>query len=89
MADSENSLPLPSHIHYELLLQLLERETMAAIYQNRELREEVNELIIILRKALSQQRQIEELCQQKKQPIDYRWSLNNYPPYTPTSKNSP
>ncbi|PSN19673.1 hypothetical protein C7271_06125 [filamentous cyanobacterium CCP5] len=78
MAEAENgAIPLPSHIHYELLLQLLERETMAAVYQNPTLRTEVQDLIVTLRKAMVQQRQLEETCQQKQQSIDYRWSLNN------------
>lgn len=78
MTEAENaSIPLPSHIHYELLLQLLERETMSAVYQNPTLRSEVQDLIVTLRKAMVQQRQLEEACQQQQQPVDYRWSLNN------------
>lgn len=78
MADAENSsIPLPSHIHYELLLQLLERETMAAIYQNPALKAEAQDLIITLRKAMVQQRQLEDTCQQQQLPIEYRWSLNS------------
>lgn len=77
MADSETPIPLPSHIHYELLLQLLERQTMNAVYQQPRLREQVQELMITLRKAISQQRQIEELCEQSKIPLEYYWSLNN------------
>lgn len=77
MADPKQQIPLPSHIHYELLLQLLERQTMAAVYQTPALREQVQELIITLRKALSQQRQLEETCQQSKVALEYHWSLNN------------
>ena len=69
-------IPLPSHIHYELLLQLLERQTMRSVDRNQALREQVQELIVILRKAASQQRQIEESCQRSNLAIDYRWSLN-------------
>nr|WP_317037267.1 DUF5340 family protein [Nodosilinea sp. E11] len=69
-------LPLPSHIHYELLLQLLEQQTMAVAYQNPHLRLQVQELIITLRKALSQQRQIEQSCNQSNIDLEYQWSTN-------------
>lgn len=70
-------IPLPSHVHYELLLQLLEQKSLFAIYQEPSLKLEVNELIIILRKAMSQQRRIEEECHRRGLTIDYRWSLND------------
>ncbi len=69
-------LPLPSHIHYELLLQLLERQTMFAANSKPVVQEQVHQLIITLRKALAQQKQLEENCQRYKVSIDYRWSLN-------------
>lgn len=69
-------IPLPSHIHYELLLQLLERQTMHAITQKSPLHEQTHELVATLRKALSQQKQLEESCQRANLPIEYRWSLN-------------
>ncbi|MDR9402956.1 MAG: DUF5340 domain-containing protein [Halothece sp. Uz-M2-17] len=72
-------LPLPSHVHYELLLQLLERQTITATYTNPALREQTRQLIITLRKALAQQKQIEAMCEQTNYPIDYRWSLNRDP----------
>lgn len=72
-------IPLPSHIHYELLLQLLERQTLFATFEEPELKLEVNELIITLRKALSQQRKLEEDCERLGLKIDYRWSLNDLP----------
>ena len=72
-------LPLPSHIHYELLLQLLERQTITATYTNPNLREQTQQLIVTLRKALAQQKQIEALCEQTNYPVDYRWSLNRDP----------
>lgn len=72
-------LPLPSHIHYELLLQLLEQQTLPNAYQNPALREQTQQLIITLRKALAQQKQIESMCDQNHCPIDYRWSLNPSP----------
>ncbi|NJL49323.1 MAG: DUF5340 domain-containing protein [Leptolyngbyaceae cyanobacterium SM2_5_2] len=76
MASSGRPVPLPSHIHYELLLQLLEQQTMAAVYQTPQLRQQVHELIVTLRKALSQQRQLEDTCKQINIPIEYQWSTN-------------
>lgn len=70
-------LPLPSHIHYELLLQLLERQTMFAVGHKSAVQEQVQQLIITLRKALAQQKQLEEACQRANLTIEYRWSLNS------------
>ena len=69
-------IPLPSHIHYELLLQLLERQTMFAVGHKSAVQEQVHQLIITLRKALAQQKQLEENCERHRIPIEYRWSLN-------------
>ncbi|NJO39312.1 MAG: DUF5340 domain-containing protein [Cyanobacteria bacterium CRU_2_1] len=73
-------IPLPSHIHYELLLQLLERQTMLAVGRKSPQQEQVHELIITLRKALTQQKQLEDSCKRSNLPIDYRWSLNHATP---------
>ncbi|MEM7649637.1 MAG: DUF5340 family protein [Cyanobacteria bacterium P01_A01_bin.70] len=73
-------LPLPSHVHYELLLQLLEQQTLFAAYQEPSLKLEVSELISTLRKALSQQRQLEEHCDRLQIKVDYRWPLNDVTP---------
>jgi Family of unknown function (DUF5340) len=70
-------IPLPSHIHYELLLQLLERQTVVAVGQRAPSQAQVHQLIITLRKALALQKQLEEECQRKQLPIEYRWSLNS------------
>ncbi|NEP55667.1 MAG: DUF5340 domain-containing protein [Symploca sp. SIO2G7] len=70
-------LPLPSYVHYELLLQLLERQTLFAANQQPVVREQVQQLIITLRKALAQQKQLEGSCQRNNIAIEYRWSLNN------------
>jgi len=69
-------IPLPSHVHYELLLQLLERQTMFAVEQKSGIQEDVHQLIITLRKALAQQKQLEERCQRSHLPVEYSWSLN-------------
>lgn len=70
-------IPLPSPIHYELILQLLERQTMQAVSNNPDLRHQVNQLIISLRKAAAQQKHLEETCQSSSVRIDHRWSLNH------------
>ncbi|HSM84356.1 MAG TPA: DUF5340 domain-containing protein [Nodosilinea sp.] len=76
MAQLGKPLPLPSHIHYELLLQLLEQQTMTVAYQDPRLRLQVQELIITLRKAMSQQRQLEATCQHANIDLEYQWSTN-------------
>lgn len=75
-----NPIPLPSHIHYELLLQLLERQTLSAVSQQPDRRAQVNQLIITLRKAFAQQKQLETHCQQTHVEIEYRWFLDAPPP---------
>ncbi|GAC1457525.1 MAG: hypothetical protein NVS2B14_04830 [Chamaesiphon sp.] len=70
-------IPLPSLIHYELLLQLLERQTSFAVSENLALREQVQQLIATLRKALAQHKQLEQSCERANLPIEYRWSLNS------------
>lgn len=76
-------IPLPSHIHYELLLQMLERQTLRTVRDKSALQEDVQQLIITLRKALSQQKRLEESCQRHNLSIDYRWSLNQSDSETP------
>lgn len=73
-------IPLPSHIHYELLLQLLERQTLFSVNSNPAIQEDVHQLVITLRKALSQQKHLEERCRRSKMPFEYRWSLNRLQP---------
>ncbi len=69
-------IPLPSPIHYELVLQLLERQTMLAVRHNPALGEQVNQLLITLRKAAAQQKQLEASCQQAQLEYEFRWALN-------------
>ena len=71
-------IPLPSPIHHELILQLLERQTMLAVGQNPDLRHQVNQLIITMRKAAVQQKRLEEICQGSSMTIDHRWSINHH-----------
>ncbi|HEY9852725.1 MAG TPA: DUF5340 domain-containing protein [Leptolyngbyaceae cyanobacterium] len=70
-------IPLPSPIHYELILQLLERKTRLAVSQKPELNDKVQQLIIAMRKAVALQKQVEELCQRGNLPTDYFWSINH------------
>jgi hypothetical protein len=70
-------LPLPSHIHYEMLLQLLERRSSAiANHQPPAVKQQVRNLVITLRKALAQQKQIETSCEQLNIPFEHRWSIH-------------
>lgn len=71
------SLPLPSLVHYELLLQLLERKTLAMTYEHPALQDKVQQLIVTLRKARAQQKQLEAICEQTHIPLEYYWSLNS------------
>ena len=70
-------IPLPSPIHYELILQLLERKTRLAVSQKPELNDKVQQLIIAMRKAVAIQKQIEEICQRGNLPTEYLWSINH------------
>ncbi|MDB9493240.1 DUF5340 domain-containing protein [Spirulina major CS-329] len=72
-----DQIPLPSLVHYELLLQLLERQSIHAVDHNSALREQIQQLIITIRKALAQQRQIETICNQANIDYEHRWSLNS------------
>jgi Family of unknown function (DUF5340) len=71
-------IPLPSPVHYELILQLLERQTMSAVGNNSDLRHQVNQLIITLRKAVVQQKRLEEICQFSAMEVEHRWSINHH-----------
>lgn len=75
-----NPIPLPSHVHYEAILQLLERKTQREAYQDKMAQEQVQQLILTLRKAFSQQKQLERSCDQLRIPYEYHWSLNTKNP---------
>jgi hypothetical protein len=70
-------IPLPSPIHYEVALRLLEQQTTFSLSHQPHQRELAHELIITLRKALSQQKRLEESCSQAGLAIDYRWSIDH------------
>lgn len=71
-------IPLPSHVHYELLLQLLERQTLPALGPSSPQHEQAQEVIISLRKALVQQKQLEQNVARVGLEIEHRWSLNDH-----------
>ncbi|MGB3240768.1 MAG: DUF5340 family protein [Geitlerinemataceae cyanobacterium] len=73
-----NPVPLPSHIHYELLLQLLERQTLRAVSQQPDRLVLVDRrLIITLRKTFAQLKQLEARCQQTNVEIEDRGSIHD------------
>ncbi|OZH55631.1 hypothetical protein AFK68_03360 [Hydrocoleum sp. CS-953] len=74
-------IPLPSRIHYELLLQLLEKNTILAVDYHTTKYQKVQELIVTVRKALALQKQLEENCKQANLSIEYHWSLNEAEKY--------
>ena len=71
-------IPVPAHIHYELLLQVLEQQTAIALYDQRDqfpdYQRQLQELVATLRKALAQQKRLEAICDHKNLTVDYRWS---------------
>jgi DNA-binding protein H-NS len=79
-----SAIPVPSHVHYELLLQLLERQSTLAV-EKRQHQEQVQQLIITLRKAASLQQQLEEALERDGLTVEYRWSLNQTNPPHPSS----
>ena len=76
-------VPLPSHVHYEVLLQMLERQSLFGTNAYPRQREQVQQLIFTLRKALSQQKQLENDLERLKISVDYRWSLTAESPPPP------
>lgn len=70
-------IPVPSPVHYELLLQMLERQTIFAVSHQPDLKDKVQQLIITLRKAAAQHRQLEESCHLANLEVEHRWSLNH------------
>ena len=81
-----NSLPLPAHIHYELLLQLLEQKSFPVLQDMaldanlspklKASREYLHSTMVMIRKALVLQKQLEEICEAQGIPISYHWALS-------------
>lgn len=68
---------LPSLVHYELVLQVLERQTLFAADRDPIVRERVQQLIVTLRKALSQHKLLEEICTHQGLAVEHVWGLNS------------
>jgi Family of unknown function (DUF5340) len=80
-----NKLPLPSLIHYELVLQILEKQTLpGADDQDPVIRQQVQQLIVTMRKAISQQRILSEECDRRHIEVEQTWGLNNPNPTVDT-----
>jgi hypothetical protein len=73
-----NKLHLPSLIHYELVLQILEKQTLpGSDDQDPVIRQQVQQLIVTMRKAISQQRILAEECDRRRIEVEQTWGLNN------------
>jgi Family of unknown function (DUF5340) len=73
-----SKIQLPSLIHYELVLQILEKQTLpASDDQDPQVRQQVQQLIVTMRKAISQQRLLEKDCQHRHIEVEHHWGLNN------------
>jgi hypothetical protein len=51
---------------------------MIATGQNQDLKNQVNQLIITLRKAAAQQKRLEESCENSSVGFEHRWSINHH-----------
>ena len=70
-------IKLPSLVHYELILQVLERQTIVTADRDPIVRERVQQLIVTLRKALSQHKLLEDTCRHQQMEIEHVWALNS------------
>lgn len=71
-------VPLPSHIHYELLLQILERQTLPSLNPGSSEYSQARQVVVSLRKALAYQKTLEDRCNRSDRQIEHRWSLNEH-----------
>mgnify|MGYP003493077364 CR=1 FL=1 len=70
-------IKLPSLVHYELILQVLERQTIICADRDPIVRARVQQLIVTLRKALSQHKLLEDTCNHQQMEIEHVWALNS------------
>ncbi len=71
-----DEVPVPAHIHYELVLQILEQVSLPALPPNSSGYQQLHSSVIHLRKALRLQKQFEEEWQLAGGSVEYQWSLN-------------
>jgi Family of unknown function (DUF5340) len=73
-----SKIQLPSLIHYELVLQILEKQTLPdSDGQDMHIRQQAQQLVVTMRKAISQQRMLEEDCLRRQLEVEHHWGLNN------------
>ncbi|WJI25374.1 DUF5340 domain-containing protein [Thermosynechococcus sp. B0] len=71
-----DEIPVPAHIHYELVLQILEQVSLPALPPHSSGYQQLHSAAIHLRKALRLQKQFEEEWQLRGGTVEYQWSLN-------------
>jgi hypothetical protein len=60
------------------VLQILEKQTLPnSDDQDPQVRQQVQQLIVTMRKAISQQRLLEEDCLRRQLEVEHHWGLNN------------
>ncbi len=70
-------IKLPSIVHYELILRVLERQAMVVADRDPIVRDRVQQLIVTLRKALSQHKLLEDICINQQMEVEHVWGLNS------------
>ncbi len=70
-------IKLPSPVHYELILQVLERQTAIGADRDPIVQERVQQLIVTLRKAVSQHKLLENVCAHQQLEVEHVWGLNS------------
>jgi hypothetical protein len=73
---TRSTVPVPSHIHYESLLQILEQTSLTSLPPSSPAYQQLHAAVIHLRKALRLQKQFEEEWQLTGGTVDYQWSVN-------------
>ncbi|BCX11620.1 MAG: hypothetical protein KatS3mg067_0558 [Thermosynechococcus sp.] len=74
-SDPSDEVPVPAHIHYELVLKILEQVSLPALPPNSTAYQQLHSAVIHLRKALRLQKQFEEEWQLSGGSVEYQWSL--------------
>ncbi|NJM64981.1 MAG: DUF5340 domain-containing protein [Acaryochloris sp. RU_4_1] len=72
-------VPLPSHVHYKILLQILERQTLPALNPTSGEYAQAQQVVVSLRKALAHQKNLEDQCHRLERRVEHRWFLNDAP----------